>query len=215
MRLSRSTRTDNVNCNENTSKTITQDHASNPRRERNISFSVWCASSWYLFQPSQCSAARPHQKFRLNSHHSLQMLHDDDKLYWEISLNKSKFDHFSFIVQEPSDVLKHLPNKLLLFSRASPWSDSLQNLNKACLHKSFIELLVWVNVEECVDHLSTPLLQLKMRNINNQIFQDLPNATVLFKWNCIFLRVKVSWIQLKQENPTIFIIVFYLQNWKS
>jgi hypothetical protein len=54
-------------------------------------------------------------------------------------------------------------------------------LDEACLDESLIELLIGVYVKESVNGLSAPLFQLQMRNVNNEIFQDLSNEGIFFK----------------------------------
>jgi len=49
------------------------------------------------------------------------------------------------------------------------------------LDESLIEMLIGVYVKESVNGLSTPLFQLQMRNVNNEIFQDLSNEGIFFK----------------------------------
>jgi hypothetical protein len=77
--------------------------------------------------------------------------------------------------------LKDLPDEFLLLSCACSRKDCFKNLDEACLDESLIEMLVGVYVKESVNGLSTPLFQLQMRNVNNEIFQDLSNEGIFFK----------------------------------
>ena len=95
---------------------------------------------------------------------SIESIHDLKKR------RNSEFYHLTLVVQKPLDVRQHFPHELLLFTHSHMLHHLLQNTQQPQLHQIPIEILIRKHIEYRIDGLSPPLLQLQLRNVQNQVF---------------------------------------------
>lgn len=85
------------------------------------------------------------------------------------------FDHFVFVLEEPSSVFDYIQNELLLFillplttlisifQCCTLFHYMLQQLEIPQLNKYLIKLLIRVHIKHRIDYLASELLQLTIR----------------------------------------------------
>lgn len=88
------------------------------------------------------------------------------------------------------------------------WSCHFKNLvqyfNKSILHEYFIEVLVWIYIEQCINSLCSPLLKLNLWNLCNELLQDCSYTSILVLWDSLnFLRIIEHWEYFQECNPAL------------
>ena len=66
-------------------------------------------------------------------------------------------------------------------------------------------MLVGVHIEQGVNHLSSPLFQLNLRDVDDEILQDVADNAILLRTDCSFFRVEISRDQLEPKQPAVLI----------